>query len=176
VGDEDDLFCQVALRLGFLTEVEVALALEIQGGLSNPQRIGKIFVSRGLLTPTQVEKVLAAQALERGTAPEPEAAELLRAAAEAQIFGKLAVLRGLATEGEVEECIWSQRQLAEKGEAIPLGEVLVRKGYLRPEDVKGLLALQAHAASVAKRSPRDPELPGEPPSTSPALRDEHDSA
>ncbi len=150
VEDDDDLFCRVALRLGLLTEVEVVIALEVQRSLESPQRIGKILVGRGVLTPAQVEAVLEAQALERGRLPEPEAHALLVAAAEARVIGKLAVLRGLVTEGEVEECVFSQRQLAERGESVPLGEVLIRKGYLRPEDLAGLLALQRQAATVAR--------------------------
>jgi hypothetical protein len=139
----------VALRLGLLTEVEVALVLEVQRRLDRPQRIGKILVARRMLTPEQVDRVLAAQALERGRVAEPEARAMMEQASEARLLGKLAVLRGLVTEGEVEECLFTQRQLAERGEIVAIGEVLVRKGYLRPEDLRGVLDLQADAAAAA---------------------------
>jgi hypothetical protein len=150
VSAAEDAFCRLAIAMGFLAEEEAAITLAMQERLDRPERIGKLLIARGLLTPGQVQEVLGAQGRERGRPPEPEAASLLEAAARARAFGQLVLLRGLATEGELEECIFQQRQLANRGEDVRLGELLVQKGYLKASEVKDLLDLQARAEKAAE--------------------------
>ncbi|HZV00328.1 MAG TPA: hypothetical protein VFF73_26655 [Planctomycetota bacterium] len=147
---EDDSFCRIAVSLGFLTDEKAAVALEAQRLLGRPQRIGMILVGRRLMTPGQVDEVLRVQVQRRSPAPEPEEQQLLLEAARLRLFGKLVILRGLATQGEVEECIFHQRQLADQGERLRIGEVMVNKGYLTTEDVLALLELQQRADLVAR--------------------------
>jgi len=146
--EDDDLFCRVAVDLGLLTEQQAAAALEVQQLLARPQKIGLLVEARRVLSRAQVEEVLRVQAQRRGRLPEGEEEKLLREAARVRLFGKLVVLRGLATEGEVEECIFHQRQLADRGEKLRIGEALVRKGYLKIEDVLSLLELQKRASAI----------------------------
>lgn len=55
------------------------------------------------------------------------------------LFGKLAVREGLVTEEEANKCL---RQQAVAGEKRSLGEIMVAKGCLTPEQVKDLLKKQ----------------------------------
>jgi hypothetical protein len=146
--EEDDAFCSVAVDLGFLDPEQAAAALEAQRVLARPQRVGMLLEARRLLTRSQVEEVLRVQAQRRGRPSEDEDERLVREAARVQLFGKLVVLRGLATEGEVEECIFLQRKLADSGERLRIGEVLVRKGYLTVQDVLSLIDLQKRAETI----------------------------
>lgn len=133
---QDDLFCRIAIQHGLLTPEQMASALEVQRSLSKPQRIGKILIAKGFLTPIQVDRILHQQGLERGRPPTPEPKL-------GGLFGQIVVQQKLATEGEVEECVVWQRDLAASGEYVRLGELLVRKSYLSGFDVAKVLDLQA---------------------------------
>jgi hypothetical protein len=139
---QDDLFCRLAVTQGLLTPEQVAEALEIQRTLSRPQRIGKILVAQGYLSPIQVDRVLQAQSEERGRPPEPEGTARKRES-EVPLFGRVVLEAKLASAGEVEECVQLQRELAANGEYVLLGELLVRKGYLARRDVAHVLERQA---------------------------------
>lgn len=133
---QDDLFCRIAIQSGLLTPEQVAHALEVQRVLTKPQRIGKILIAQGFLTPIQVDQILRQQGAERGRPPTPEPKL-------GGLFGQIVVQQKLATEGEVEECVVWQRELAARGEYVRLGELLVRKSYLSGFDVTRVLDLQA---------------------------------
>ncbi|MEZ0228485.1 MAG: hypothetical protein ACAI25_07650 [Planctomycetota bacterium] len=140
---QDDLFCRIAIQSGLLTPEQVAHALEVQRNLTKPQRIGKILIAQGYLSPIQVDKILKEQGLERGRPPVPEPKL-------GGLFGQIVVQQKLATEGEVEECVIEQRELAARGEYVRLGELLVRKGYLSGFDVAKVLDIQAEREQPAR--------------------------
>jgi len=133
---QDDLFCRIAIQNGLLSPEQVAHALEVQRLLTKPQRIGKILIAQGFLTPIQVDEVLKLQGAGRGRPPAPEPKL-------GGLFGQLVVQQKLATEGEVEECVVWQRELAANGDYVRLGELLVRKSYLSGFDVTKVLEIQA---------------------------------
>ncbi len=133
---QDDLFCKIAVEGGLLTPDQVAIALDVQRGLTKPQRIGKILIAQGFLTPIQVDQVLHRQSVTRGKPPTPESRHGGR-------FGEIVIQQKLATEGEVVECVLQQRDLALKGDYVKLGELLVKKNYLSGFDVTKVLEIQA---------------------------------
>jgi len=132
---QDDLFCRIALQSGLLTPEQVAQALFVQRNLAKPQRIGKILIAQGYLTPIQVDQILQRQGEERGRPPAPEPKL-------GGLFGQIVVQQKLASEGEVQECVLMQRELAARGEYVRLGELLVRKSYLSGFDVAKVLEIQ----------------------------------
>ncbi len=139
---QDDFFCRIAIQCGLCTPEQVASALEVQRNLAKPQRIGKIMIAQGFLTPIQVDQVLRRQGVERGRPPAPEPKL-------GGLFGQIVVQQKLATEDEVEECVVLQRELAAAGQYVRLGELLVRKSYLSGRDVAQVLELQTRREQVA---------------------------
>lgn len=157
---DDALFCRIAVDRGLLAEEQVAQALEIQRGLTRPQRIGKILVAAGYLTPHQVDAVLRLQGEARKRPPafdtprdgrpaptrRPEAAPAAPGVPpredDGRLFGQLVVAKRFASEGEVAECVELQRELAARGEYVKLGELLVRKGYIARRDIGRVLDAQ----------------------------------
>lgn len=54
-------------------------------------------------------------------------------------FGEVAVQKGLISEAQLIECLAIQKQLAEMGIHEAVGELLQKKGYIRPEQVGQIL-------------------------------------
>ncbi|MBI3725639.1 protein kinase [bacterium] len=79
-------------------------------------------------------------------------------------FGRAVLARRLATEDHIRECVAIQQRLPQP---LHLGAILVKKGYLREQDARDLLAEMAASSGVAgsgfSRPAAAPVPPGYPP-------------
>ncbi len=118
----------LAVGLGLITQDQLRAALEEQalraaGG--EWLRLGHILLSAGFLTRLQLEQLLDMQ----------EAAALYKFDMR---IGEIAIQNGFLRRPQLKEALREQRAASGK----LLGEVLVRLGYLTPEQVKALLVAQ----------------------------------
>jgi len=133
-SDIDLLFGQIAIGKGFCTKDAIDRCLALQGAGPDRIPVGRILVNEGLLTEEQHSKILALQR-EKMRARD----SITKRRKEATLFGKLVLRERYLSEAEVNECL---RLQAAEGEKHSLGEIMVEKGYLTPDQVKAILAKQ----------------------------------
>ena len=62
-------------------------------------------------------------------------------------FGRIAIAHGMATAKQVDDALKAMEKLQELGMHEKIGAVLVKKGYLAPEQVDEILGIQAKRAA-----------------------------
>ncbi|MHC4605916.1 MAG: protein kinase domain-containing protein [Planctomycetota bacterium] len=131
------LIGKIALRESLITTEQLYDCLQAQE--RNPSRtLGEIMIQRGYLRKDDVSRLLNLQKEGMGHAepgkPPPRSA----------LFGKILADKGLASEYQVNECLRLQGRLVEMGlRPVPmLGEIMIRRGYLKPDAVKTALQIQ----------------------------------
>ncbi|MBI4577317.1 MAG: hypothetical protein HY722_13745 [Planctomycetes bacterium] len=122
-------FGRIAVKNGLCTEAQVEECLGIQRGAAEHRRIGEIFVERGYLSAEQVEKVLRAQKRSRALLAE-------------SLFGQIAVKEGLITSEQLAEALREQK---ERSLRVPVGTILVEKGYIGETEWRRVLRSQDRA-------------------------------
>ena len=60
------------------------------------------------------------------------------------LFGKLAVMNKFVTQPMVDECVALQEQYAGEGTQASLGDIMVKQGYLKPNQLTGVLRAQQY--------------------------------
>jgi len=131
---EDLLFGKIAVAKGYCTQAQVDEGLLIQGYEESPPPLGDILLYKGYLTPEQHREILAEQM--RQLAVKDPVTKVPR---EAGLFGRLALRGKLITFNQLNECL---RLQGRPGETRSLGEIMIERGYLTPEQVKDLLSRQ----------------------------------
>ncbi len=107
-----------------LTQAQLDEALHRQAELaqhSKPMRLGELLIKLKVITQEQLLAALTAQV--ESMAPSLEDAQAMR-------FGEFLVTQGLLTRAQLHQGLESQADARRHGLALPLGEVLVRCGYL----------------------------------------------
>ncbi len=133
---DTDLLCgRIAIELGFCTEAQVEQCLEIQAASKSPIPLGRVMVDERVLTEEQHSKVIQVQ---RGRMLRRD--PVANASKEDTLFGTLAVRAGWVTREQLNEGL---RLQGKAGERRSLGEILVARGVLKPEQVQALLARQS---------------------------------
>lgn len=66
------------------------------------------------------------------------------------LFGRIAVLLGFATQEQVDECVRIQGELPQ---SVPIGELMLKKGYIDSEQLQKVLDVQEEI--LAEPSPKD---------------------
>ncbi len=126
-GVDDELIGRTAVGLGLLTAAQVQELLATDHGEQPP---GAIYLSKGLLTGSQLNFVLAAYRFKRERIPERR-------------FGDMVVERGWATPEQIAHLLNVQRLLfTRKRKIVLLGDLLVHEGLLTPEQRDGLTSAQ----------------------------------
>ncbi len=133
-ADSDLLFGKIAVAKGYCTQAQVDECVLMQSYEESPPPLGDILLYKGYITSEQHAEILAAQAGQLAT-EDPAT----RAPKDAVLFGKLAVREKFLTQDQLNECL---RLQAKEGETRSLGEIMVAKGYLTPQQVKALLSRQ----------------------------------
>ncbi|HLG42646.1 MAG TPA: protein kinase [Planctomycetota bacterium] len=137
-GKPDILLGRIGLREGLITQEQLYDCLLFQE--RNPSRpLGSIMIHRGYVTQEQLENLLKLQkkAVEEAAAKNHEVARTL-------FLGKVLIDKGLATEYQVNECLRLQARMTEMGISPipPLGEIMVKRGYIDREKLDTALMLQ----------------------------------
>ena len=135
--DHENLFGTIAVRLGYCTTEQVDECVELQKGEYRLNPLGQIMIRKGYLQAKQLEEVLANQSnylrrIDRNS----------RERVEDTIFGRLVLKNGFATEDQITEALEYQSQRQAQGEIVPIGSILVEKGHMTLEQVRGILAKQ----------------------------------
>jgi hypothetical protein len=126
----DQLFGQIALRLGILTKAQIQEVLELQRFAKSHKPLGAMLIELKYLTEADLEKIIAAQ---RQILNEANLRQ--KAVKEDNLFGKVAIRLGFCSEEHLQECLALQEQLP-KERFMRLGDIMVIKGYLTVEQVK----------------------------------------
>lgn len=134
IPELDLLLGRIAVGKGYCTQEQIDRCLAVQAASPERLPLGRILVNEGYLAEEQHSEVLA---LQRRTMR--VATRFMKKRKEAILFGKLAVREGLLTQTQANDCLRAQAAETEKRS---LGEIMVSKGFLIPEQVKSLLAKQ----------------------------------
>jgi len=154
------LLGRIAVKRGFLSREELAMALEEQARRDNPP-LGVLLVQLGLLSQMQIDglleeqrRALAAPAWQGqlAGAPSPPAAPTTTGE---NLLGRRAVELGLVSQEQLNECIRLQGTREADGRLQRLGEILVERGLVTETQIETLLAAQG------KRLLRCPQCHGQ---------------
>jgi hypothetical protein len=134
--EDHELFGQLAIRKGYITEKDLLACLKAQciyqGLLKKHILIGEIMLLRDLLSPQQYLDLLELR-------PRPEykrdlAVHTTEIFLGVQLFGEIAIKRQFIAEKQLLECLDIQKMEDLRGAPHRLiGEIMVDRGYLTPE-------------------------------------------
>jgi len=135
MAESDDLFvAHAAMQQALLTrdqlrEALFQMAADRRANPAHPKPLGTVLVSRGHLSEAQLLAILSAR-LPPGAESAGEGTELG--------LGRLLILSGAATTAQITEGLKAQQE--ETGRPRRLGEILVERGLVTPEQVRRALA------------------------------------
>jgi hypothetical protein len=132
----DQLFGQIALKIGVLTKAQLAEALELQRFARDHKPLGTMLIELKLLSPEQLDLILREQKRMLD-----EANSRVKAVREDNLFGKVALRLGFLNEKQLSECLALQDQLPHD-RFMRLGDIMVIKGHLTVEQVRKVLETQ----------------------------------
>jgi hypothetical protein len=118
-------------------QLELAL-VEQRAGRSWGRRapLGDILISRGYLTPQDLARSLLLQQRDR----------LQARGGRPERLGEYLILGKLVTPQQLEAALAEQARLRQRGQFLILGELLVRRGFLKPDTLERVLARQRQDA------------------------------
>jgi len=129
VGEDDMHFQKLVLEEGYVTRDQLDACVQIRKQLPEKHSIKRILLARGYLTGQQLDEIQEKQREHRR-----EHGRLTRRLREEQLFGQIVQNFKYASEEEVQECLRIQEKLQEKeDEIVPLGEILLERGYVTDE-------------------------------------------
>lgn len=131
------LFGKIAVSCGFINDEQLAKAVESQEKAPEGTHLGKIMVDMGFLTDEELMTVLAIQRENRSRLEMSPAVRKM-----GMTLGRLAVEKSYCSEQQVHECIREQAKLERFNLFFRLGEVMVSRGVLNPDQVHELLQTQ----------------------------------
>jgi predicted RNA-binding Zn-ribbon protein involved in translation (DUF1610 family) len=140
----DSLFGRIAMGMGHVTPEQVRECIQEQdraraaGKEAAPPRLGEIMHARGMITAEQRDEILLMQeamlARKTQAGKGPSVGEML--------LGQVAVREGFVARRQLERCLAIQARETEQGRHPRLGKIMLKLGYLRPEDLRLLLMMQ----------------------------------
>jgi ribosomal protein L37AE/L43A len=133
-ADQDLLFGRIALNKKYCTQEQLDKCLILQANSRDQVPLGQILRREGYISDDQHSQILTLQR-QRLSAIDP----VNKVPKESILLGKLAVREKLMSEFDLNTCL---RLQAQSGEKRTIGEIIVAEGYLKPDQVKALLARQ----------------------------------
>ncbi len=128
------LLGQIAVQEGRLTAAQLEDCIQLQAASDPPRKLGAILVEKGHLTAEGLDALMEIQRRRLAMiAADPERGGLI---------GQLALKAGAVTQLQLDETLREQRALGEVGSPLPLGRLLVRKGWLTEDGFLELLRRQ----------------------------------
>lgn len=131
------LFGKIAVSCGFITDDQLAKAVEAQETETDGRHLGKIMVGLGYVSDEELMTVLAIQRENRSRLEMSPAVRKM-----GMTLGRLAIEKGYCEEQEVHDAIREQAKLERFNLFFRLGEVLVSKGFIEAKKVHELLKSQ----------------------------------
>lgn len=147
LNENDLVLARIAVELGLVTQAQVEACLreatsDPPGAAPSSWALGDLLVRRGFLAEDGRAKV------ERVHAERIAGATRAAARKEDILFGRICVQKKYASPAEVNECLELQQRLAkERASGDPMttpriGELMIERGYLTPDQVKDVLREQ----------------------------------
>ncbi len=135
--DDDLLLGQMAIASRMVTEAHVKRCLEIQKTEGTDKPLGQILIEQDFLTIGQLDHLIKTQAerflnIDRRSQTDPRES----------LFGRLAYQNGYISKEQLNECLREQANIARLKIFFRLGEILIKKKFMNPEQVKKVLELQ----------------------------------
>lgn len=133
-ADQDLLFGKIAVNKKYCTQDQLDKCIVIQSNSRDRVPLGQILRTEGYITEDQHSQILSLQRANlRAIDP------VSKVSKESLLIGRLAIREKLMSEPDVNTCLRIQ---AQDGEKRTLGEIMVAKGFINAQQLKGLLAKQ----------------------------------
>jgi hypothetical protein len=128
------LLGQIAVQEGRLSPAQLELCIKLQAASDPPRKLGSILLEKGHLTADALDTLMEIQRRRLATIPADPA--------RGGLFGQLALRAGRISQLQLDEALREQQSLGETGAPVPLGRILVRRGWLTEEVFLELLRRQ----------------------------------
>jgi hypothetical protein len=138
------LFGQIALKEGFLKENQLRECLELQAMGKVDRPIGWFLLEAKHLSEDQLSKILRIQ--------ESQFEKLAADPSRGGLFGQIAVRLGYVTRPQIHEALREQQAVGRGESSLLLGQILLRKKHLTPDQFLEILRRQKK--DVAAAGPR----------------------
>lgn len=132
----DQLFGQIALKLGLVTPAQLDEAIVLQRCAKEPRPLGALLQDLKIIGNDGLEKIIEAQ-----KALAVAAEERARAIHDDNLFGKVAMRLKLCSEEQLKDSVHIQDKLP-KDEFRRLGDIMISRGYLTSEGLQQILDAQ----------------------------------
>jgi hypothetical protein len=132
----DQLFGQIALKLGLVSQKQLDDALELQRYAKDHKPLGIILMELKIIGQAELEKIVEEQKM-----MVVAASSRAKAVREDNLFGKVGIRLNFFNEQQLHECLGIQEQLP-KERFLRLGDIMVTRGYLTVEQVRKILDTQ----------------------------------
>ncbi len=151
-GSTEILFGRIAHDCGFVNKSSLEAAIKEQKGAKKGKGkfLGEILIEKALLTRMEVEEILKIQRRNLSKRYKYRGDEKSQG-----LFGKLVVKLELASREQVDECVRWQAEMERFDQQVPLGELLIARGYLDDAGVESVLREQLELRKERKRSRAD---------------------
>ena len=138
MADERDiLFGRLAADRGFVTEAQVEECLRADLSTSVPKPLGQILLEKGYITFEQLDELLHQHRIHQTQTR--SRAESTRPGG---LFGQILLAKRFVTVEQLNEAIREQRRLAQEGQTLPLGQILIKRHHLQVPQFLEALKLQ----------------------------------
>ncbi len=138
-GPTDLLFGKIAVEQGYVSEADLEECIADQINAQDSRPLGEMLLERSTITRRQMEAILAIQQ-ERLEKEHPKS----RQRRADTLFGRLAWRMGMLTQDDLHSALRLQAAM-DDDKVLPLGELLVREGYLTDRQVQSILEVQRKA-------------------------------
>ncbi len=135
-GKADALFAQLALKLGLIDRKKLDAAISLQSRQNPPKPLGLLLLETRVLSPSDMDKILAAQ-----KQLADQANERAKDARTDHLFGKVAIRLKFCTDEDLIECLDAQEQQP-KEKRMRLGDLMIQRGVLTAGQVRRILDTQ----------------------------------
>ncbi len=137
--DSDDvLFGKLAIASGFVTKKQIKQCIQRQKEQEDESGfLGDLLIAEKILRREEVEEVLRIQ--HRNLQKQYKYTRHKRDEA---LFGRLIRENEFASESQVNECVRQQAEMEHFDEKVPLGELLLAKGFITEEAIEEVLNFQ----------------------------------
>jgi hypothetical protein len=125
---------QIALQEGYVTAGQLEECLKIQESTAPARSIGEILLEKNYLTREQLASVVELQRAKfEALTADPERGGL---------FGQIALRLRYVTEPQLYECLREQQALARGASSLQLGQILLKRSYLKIDQFLEVLRRQ----------------------------------
>jgi hypothetical protein len=135
------LLGQIALKEGFLKETQLKQCLQLQAVGKVEKPIGWFLVEAGFLTEVQLSQALRIQ--------ETRFEQLSADPRRGGLFGQIAVRLGYVTRPQIHEALREQQAVGRGESSLLLGQILLRRKHLTPDQFLEILRRQKKDVSAA---------------------------